>query len=315
MEHAMTGSAPQLQKVLEKAKRAAPSCARVLVTGETGTGKEMLARFIHAQSKVASGPFVAVNCAGLSAALLESELFGHVKGAFTTAHRTHEGLASAARGGTLFLDEVSELPCETQAKLLRFAETGEFRKVGAAKTEISDARIVCASNISLENAVRRGAFREDLYHRLAVVTLCLPPLRERRGDIVPLALRFLRDISAREGKRFTAIEADAQEALQGFDWPGNIRGLQNAVHAAIALHDGETLTRAMLDLPKGEAAQMETLRQAARPQPLWRVQQAAIEAALEYCGGNIPKAARLLEVSPSTLYRRLTDESAKISSP
>ena len=314
MPHEITGTAPQLQKVLEKAKRAARSGARVLLTGETGTGKELLARRIHAQSRAASGPFVAVNCAGLSAALLESALFGHVKGAFTTAHRTHEVLAAAARGGTLFLDEVSELPFETQAKLLRFVETGEFCKVGATQTETSDARIICASNVSLESAAGQGAFREDLYYRLAVVTLCLPPLRERRGDILPLALRFLCDLSAREGKAFADIDKQAQDALCAHDWPGNIRALQNAVHAAVALHDGETLTRDMLDLPQGESAPISILREAARPQPLARVQEAAIEAALEYCGGNIPKAARLLEVSPSTLYRRLTPEAAKTAS-
>lgn len=314
MPHDITGAAPQLQEALEKAKRAAASGVRVLLAGETGTGKELLARFIHAHSKVACGPFVAVNCAGLSAELLESALFGHVKGAFTTAHRTHEGLAAAARGGTLFLDEVSELSQETQAKLLRFAETGEFRKLGATQTEFSNARIVSASNMPLESAARRGLFREDLYYRLAVVTLRLPALRDRRGDIVPLARRFLRDIAAQEGKAFASIDKQAQDALCAHDWPGNVRALRNAIHAAVALHDGETLTLAMLDLPKGDGRQMDILREAAKPQPLWRVQEAAIEAALEYCGGNIPKAARLLEVSPSTLYRRLTGETAKTAS-
>lgn len=305
MDQSITGSAPALVKTLEKAKRAAKSGARVLVTGETGTGKEMLARLLHRESARAKGPFVAVNCAGLSAALLESELFGHVKGAFTTAHRTHEGLASAAQNGTLFLDEVSELPKDTQAKLLRFVETGEYRKVGGLKTERSNARIVCASNIALDAAVRRGVFREDLCFRLAVVTLHLPPLRARREDIPALALRFLHDTAQSEGKAFRNISQDARDALQAHDWPGNVRALQNAIHAAVALHEGETLVLSMLDLPKGEGRQMNILREAAKPQPLWRVQEAAIESAIEYCGGNIPRAARLLEVSPSTLYRRL----------
>ncbi len=300
--HSIIGQSQHFRATLHKASLAAKSRVRILLKGETGTGKETLARFIHAESAQNAHPFVAVNCASLSPDLLESELFGHVKGAFTGALKDHGGLVAAAAGGTLFLDEIAEMPPALQAKLLRFAETGEFRKVGSAAIEKADMRLIAATHRNLDDAVRRGLFREDLYYRLAIVTLTLPPLRERRDDIPLLAAAFLDGISAAERRAFTHIEPASLAALASHPWPGNIRELYNMSYNAAVMQSGPALS---LALPHPESsAVMELMRGSTKPQPLWRVEQAAIDAAVDYCGGNIPQAARLLEVSPSTLYRR-----------
>lgn len=299
MNGAIIGQSPALLAAIAKADKAAASSARILVTGETGTGKEMLARRIHAGSTRAPKPFVALNCASLSPELMESELFGHVKGAFTTALRDHGGLVAGADGGTLFLDEIAEMPVALQAKLLRFIETGEYRRVGDAALRRADLRVIAATHRDL----RGGDFRDDLYYRLAVVTIAMPPLRLREGDIPLLAAHFLAAIAAQEKRAMMRPGAAALAALQRHDWPGNIRELHNMLYNAVVMHDGADLTPAMLALP-APVDSMALMRDAAKPQALWRVEQAAIDAAIQYCGGNIPHAARLLEVSPSTLYRR-----------
>lgn len=299
MEAQIIGQSPALLAALAKADRAAASNARVLVTGETGTGKEMLARRIHAGSARARKPFVALNCASLSPELMESELFGHVKGAFTTALRDHGGLVAQADGGTLFLDEIAEMAPALQAKLLRFIETGEYRRVGDSAMRRADLRIIAATHRDL----RGHDFRGDLYYRLAVVAIAMPPLRMRADDIPLLAEHFLNGIAAQEKRNVMRLDTTALVALQRHDWPGNIRELHNLLYNAAVMNDGDVLTAAMLSLP-AQADSMAMMREAAKPQPLWRVEQAAIDAAIQYCGGNIPHAARLLEVSPSTLYRR-----------
>ncbi len=299
MDCTIIGQSPALLAALAKADRAAASAARVLVTGETGTGKEMLARRIHAGSARAGRPFVALNCASLSPELMESELFGHVKGAFTTALRDHGGLVAQADGGTLFLDEIAEMPAALQAKLLRFIETGEYRRVGDAALRRADLRIVAATHRDL----RSGGFRDDLYFRLAVVTIAMPALRDRATDIPLLAEHFMLRIAAQEKRPVMRPDAAALAALTRHDWPGNIRELHNLLYNAAVMHDGAVLTATMLQLQPCGAA-IDIMRDAAKPQALWRVEQAAIDAAIDYCGGNIPHAARLLEVSPSTLYRR-----------
>ncbi|MDE1152892.1 MAG: sigma-54 dependent transcriptional regulator [Micavibrio sp.] len=301
MTFIQTGSG--IAGVLAKADKAARSTARILITGETGTGKEMLARHIHAAGARAHKPFIAVNCASLSAELLESELFGHVRGAFTSALRAHDGLVRAADGGTLFLDEIGELAPALQAKLLRFVETAEFRKIGATAVERADVRIISATHRDLKRMAQQRRFREDLYFRLAVLTLALPPLRARQDDILPLAKHFIAALAVQENRAAPQLTADAEAALLAHDWPGNIRELQNTLHQALILHDGATLTAAQITTVAADAV-LATLRAAARPQPLWLVQEAAIDAALQWCHGNIPRAAALLEVSPSTLYRR-----------
>jgi len=291
--------------VMAAAEKAACSTARILITGETGTGKEMLARHIHAASQRAAKPFVAVNCASLSAELLESELFGHVRGAFTSALRNHDGLVRAADGGTLFLDEIGELAPALQAKLLRFIETAEFRKVGATAIERADVRIITATHRDLKQAAQQRRFREDLYFRLVVITLSLPPLRDRRDDILPLSHHFITTLSALENRAAPVLTPAAEAALLAHDWPGNIRELQNTLHQALVMQQGPVLDAADIQTaPLEKDGAFAALRAAARPQPLWRVEEAAIDAAIRWCNGNIPRAAALLEVSPSTLYRR-----------
>ncbi len=298
MNYSIIGQSPSFLAAIVKADKAAASHARVLLTGETGTGKEMVARRIHTHSSRAQKKFVALNCASLSPELMESELFGHVKGAFTTALRDHGGLVAQADGGTLFLDEIAEIAPGLQAKLLRFVETGEYRRVGDALLRRADVRVMAATHGDLKNS---DGFRSDLYYRLAVITIVLPPLRLRDGDIVLLAENFLSSICARENHAPMRLAADAVAALLRHDWPGNIRELHNTLYNAVVMNAGDTLTAAMLQL---QPQAIDMMRDAAKPQPLWRVEQAAIDAAIDYCGGNIPHAARLLEVSPSTLYRR-----------
>ncbi len=298
MDLSIIGQSPQLLAAIAKADRAAASHARVLLTGETGTGKEMLARRIHAHSARTQKQFVALNCASLSPELMESELFGHVKGAFTTALRDHGGLVAQADGGTLFLDETAEIAPGLQAKLLRFVETGEYRRVGDAQLRRADVRVIAATHRDLKNS---DTFRSDLYFRLAVITIALPPLRLRGGDVAQLAENFLSSICARENHAPMRLDGDAVAALLDHGWPGNIRELHNTIYNAVVMNAGDTVSAVMLQL---QPQAIDMIRDAAKPQPLWRVEQAAIDAAIDYCGGNIPHAARLLEVSPSTLYRR-----------
>jgi two-component system repressor protein LuxO len=296
----LIGTSPVWNDTLALAQKAAQSRARLLLLGETGTGKDLLARHIHAQSPRAGQPFVALNCAALSPELLESELFGHARGAFTGAARAHDGLAAAAHGGTLFLDEIAELAPALQAKLLRFADSGEYRPVGSSQTLQADVRLIAATHQPLERRVAEGRFREDLYFRLSVLTIALPPLRERREDIAALARHFLALAGAEEGRNFTAISAEAEAALCARAFPGNVRELENLIRRAVVMHEGPVLEASQLPASRPS----EPIRLAAAPRPLRLLEQEAIEAAIDYCGGNIPRAAALLEVAPSTLYRR-----------
>lgn len=224
----------------------------ILVTGETGTGKELVASALHKHGPRRKGPLIAVNCAAIPATLLEAELFGHVKGSFTGAHKDRQGYAEAADGGTLFLDEIGEMPMEMQAKLLRFLQEGEVRPVGGNAVKFVDVRVVAATNRALENQIRAGAFREDLYYRLAVLTLSLPSLRERRDDIEPLA-RFLLSRNEGEGLPTAKLSDDALEVLRAFEWPGNIRQLQNELTRAAAFAQGGQIHAADLELVSKKA--------------------------------------------------------------
>ena len=241
---------PQTLQLIDQAKRVAPSKAAILITGETGTGKEVLARLIHDHSDRKEKPFVAVNCAALPSNLVESELFGHEKGAFTGATSQRVGRFEEAEDGTLFLDEIGDLPQDVQVKLLRFLEAGEFQRVGSNKQIQSNTRIISATNVELSTAVEGGDFREDLYFRLNVVRLHVPPLRERKGDVIPLAEHFLATISKREGRDITACDENARETLLGYAFPGNIRELRNVVERAVLLCQGPKITAQDLDLPK-----------------------------------------------------------------
>jgi DNA-binding NtrC family response regulator len=287
-----------MQQVLVRVARFAASDAPVAVLGETGTGKEVVARVLHANSRRASGPFVPVNVAALPAELLESELFGHGKGAFTGATAARRGLFEAASTGTLFLDEVAELPLSLQAKLLRALQDGEIRRVGENQAFAADVRIVCATHRDLAARVREGSFREDLYYRLKVLAVHVPPLRERRDDILPLA----RGLLAAAGTGARGFTPAAEARLLAYAWPGNVRELQNAVSHGAALAHGELVDET--DLPD------ELLAPAATPGAhrlgtLAELEREHILRVLDACGGAQAEAARVLGIGRNTLWRKL----------
>jgi two-component system NtrC family response regulator len=236
------GKSPLMTRAIDEARKAAASKSTVLLLGESGTGKEIFARAIHNWSQRRSEPFVAINCVGLSRDLLESELFGHEKGAFTGAHQRKKGKIELADGGTVFLDEIGDISPELQTKLLRFLQEREFERLGGNQRLTVDVRIIAATNRDLEQAVVKGVFREDLYHRLNVIPIHLPPLRERREDIPQLAAHFIRHFSAETKKRFSRIAMDAQEKLVAYEWPGNVRELANIIERGVVLGEGPELT-------------------------------------------------------------------------
>jgi DNA-binding NtrC family response regulator len=289
-----------MRPVLQLMERVAASDANVLVSGEHGTGKEVVAQWLHAASPRAARPFVAVNLGGLSEGLFESEMFGHVKGAFTDARADRIGRFELAEGGTLLLDEIGTMAPRQQAKLLRVLETSEVERVGASRSRRIDVRILSATNADLAAEVAAGRFREDLLFRLNTIEIRLPPLRERREDIRALADLFLRRYAARYRKALVGLEADALEALECHAWPGNVRELDHTLERAVLMAQG-TVVRAPdlgLRLTPGSAPRLEDL-------PLEEVERLLVRKALERHGGNVSQAAKALGLSRSALYRRL----------
>lgn len=306
------GASDAIRQLYDQIVRIAPSKAPVFITGESGTGKEVCAEAIHARSDRASGPFIALNCSAIPKELMESEIFGHVKGAFTGAHEERAGAAELAHGGTLFLDEICDMDFALQAKLLRFVQTGTVRRVGDVRQRHVDVRFVCATNRDPASDVATGRFREDLYYRLHVLPLHLPPLRERAGDIVRLARAFLARYAEEEGRAFAGFTLEAEAALEEFAWPGNVRQLQNVIRRVVVLHNSEYVSAEMLPLsPDGSAheASRDTgvLPRTESPAiaPYRMQEQKIIEKALAAFGGNAQKAAAALEIAPSTIYRKL----------
>ena len=339
--HGMVGSSPLTREVFRKISLYGPTAAAVVVTGETGAGKELVARALHECSDRASGSYIAVNCSAISAELLESELFGHEKGAFTGAVRTHVGRFERADGGTLFLDEIGDMPLHTQAKLLRVLEEGTFERVGGESTRRIDVRIVAATNVPLEQAVGQGRFRADLYHRLSVLRIHLPPLRERKEDIPALVSHFLQIFSQKYGRRIHRLTGEALALLQSYLWPGNIRELRNVLERVFIETPGEVIgakafrewiqerrhfatgewgaspaeTSPMIppypllsapSLLEGPAVSPSSAnlprRQSTRPVELDADE---IRQAFQAADGNLTAAARLLGVHRATLYRYL----------
>jgi len=324
------GSSLPMQIAYRIIESAAASKATVFITGESGTGKELCAQAVHDLSDRAKAPFVAINCAAIPKELFESEIFGHVKGAFSGAVADRQGAAERAAGGTLFLDEIGEMSLDLQVKLLRFIQTGTFQKVGSSRTQLSDIRFVCATNRDPLEEVAAGRFREDLYYRLNVVPVRLPPLRDRDDDVLTIAETFLRRFSGEESRSLRAFSPEVQSIFRGFDWPGNVRQLQNVVKNIAVLNDGEIVEPHMLPEPlrsialpnlneRQASAQAEPQPVATDPapnatvpepptagviEPLWLVEKRAIERAIERCRGNIPVAAAMLGVSASTIYRK-----------
>ncbi|HLL26976.1 MAG TPA: sigma-54 dependent transcriptional regulator [Xanthobacteraceae bacterium] len=308
------GGSEAMRSLYDQIIRIAPSKAPVFITGESGTGKEVSAEAIHARSERSSGPFIALNCSAIPKELMESEIFGHMKGAFTGAHEDRAGAAELAHGGTLFLDEICEMDLGLQAKLLRFVQIGSIRRVGDIKERAVDVRFICATNRDPASDVATGRFREDLYYRLHVLPLHLPPLRERTGDIVQLARAFLARYAEEEGRAFTGFSPAAEAALEQFGWPGNVRQLQNVIRRVVVLHNGEEVSAEMLPFTADAGAIMayEAGRDTNLPRtesptiaPYRTQEQKIIQDALAAFGGNAQKAAAALEIAPSTIYRKL----------
>jgi two-component system repressor protein LuxO len=329
--HEMIGSCLPMQTVYHIIETASSSKASIFITGESGTGKELCATAIHKESKRKDKPFVALNCASIPRDLLESEIFGHVKGAFTGASSSRDGAALNADGGTLFLDELCELPLDLQSKLLRFIQFGTFQPVGSNKDIKVDVRFVCATNREPLDEIEKGNFREDLYYRLNVIPLQLPSLRERGRDVLMIAERILKQYSKEEGKQFEKLSAEVANKFLAYSWPGNVRELCNVLRNIVVLNDGFIVDISMLPsalsdsnaqanvvTERGDLSNsIKPIMHGAKPsysssdeiggdtiEPFWIEEKRIIERAVELCNGNIPKAAAFLEISASTIYRK-----------
>ena len=312
----IVGSSQAMRSVMEQVRQVAPTRTTVLVTGESGTGKELVAQALHKLSTRADKTFVAVHCASLSENLLESELFGHERGAFTGATERVQGRFELADGGTIFLDEIGEISLATQVKLLRVLETRKFERVGGTQTLSVDVRVIAATNRNLKEMSEKGTFREDLYYRLNVINIRIPPLRERREDIRLIMDYYLKKCSAENGRRIDGFSNDAVQFLEAYDWPGNVRELRNAVERMVVLAQGSTLT--LNDVPeeirKALGAQLEREQQPQEPSVaetgvlgIRYNEKALILKALEECGGNRSQAAIKLQISRRTLHRKLNE--------
>jgi len=312
------GSSEVMERLHQKISSVARSMATVFITGESGTGKELCALAVHAASPRATGPFIALNCGAIPQDLLESEVFGHMKGSFTGAISDKPGAAAAADGGTLFLDEICEMAPALQTKLLRFLQTSTVVPVGATRPRKVNVRIICATNRDPLDAVRRGEFREDLYYRLFVVPLHMPPLRDRGEDVLEIAETALARFAREEGKPFDGLDAPVRALFRALPWPGNVRQVLNVIRNIVVLNEGGLVTLDMLPdtldrqidpapprgiapLPAPSALSLDDLI----GRPLAEIERAVIEATLARHGGSVPRAARVLEMSPSTLYRKI----------
>ncbi|MCG9546141.1 sigma-54 dependent transcriptional regulator [Vibrio sp. Isolate33] len=352
--HNFIGSCLPMQAVYKIIDSVAPTTASVFINGESGTGKEVCAEAIHQESQRGDKPFVAINCGAIPRDLMESEIFGHVKGAFTGATTDRKGAAMQAHGGTLFLDELCEMELEMQKKLLRFLQTGTFTPLGGNREIKVDVRIICATNRDPLVEVEEGRFREDLYYRVHVVPIEMPPLRERGGDIVTLCNHFLKLYAKQDKKKFKSIDKETQALLKRYTWPGNVRQLQNIIRNIVVLNNETSVTKEMLPPPINKAESTkpksvtpirnvapvavnapapvaetklppitpEELEQTPAPQvqsepmtpaftttegairPMWQIEREAIQHAINHCDGNVLNAAVLLELSPSTVYRK-----------
>ncbi len=308
----LVGSSPYMKRVFDLIEGVAYSSSTILLQGESGTGKELVARAIHHRSPRRSRPFVAVNCSALTDTLLESELFGHEKGAFTGATAVKKGLFEVADGGSIFLDEIGQIPQPTQVKLLRVLQNGELKRVGSAEVRQVDVRVIAATNVDLSKATQQGLFREDLYYRLNVITIGLPPLRERQGDISLLALHFLRKYNVRTGKSIEGLRPEVMAVLESYPWPGNVRELENAVERAVVLGRGHEIE--LTDLPENLRATPQTHHEAAiswaeltyrqaKEIALGEFDRRYISELLTRTGGNVSQASRKAGMDRSNFRR------------
>jgi two-component system response regulator HydG len=301
------GKSKRFLEVLKLAEHVSPTESTVLIQGESGTGKEVVARYIHNLSNRVDGPFLSINCGALPENLLESELFGHVKGSFTGAVRDKQGLFAAARGGSFFLDEVGEMPPSLQVKLLRVLQEREAIPVGATEAIPVDVRIIAATNRDLEEEIRRGNFRSDLFYRLNVIALNLPPLRDRRDDLLLLLEAFLQNLAQENGGEPKALSSEALDAVMVYEWPGNVRELENALEHAVVLSRGNLIEAGSLPerITKRRKEPLVAERSYRNP-TLEVIERAYIMWVLQAEGGNKTRAAEVLGIDPSTLYRKLS---------
>ncbi len=294
----------EFKDVLELAEKVAPSTSTVLLLGENGTGKELIARHVHRLSKRGEGPFIALNCAAIPATLLESELFGHEKGAFTGATSLRRGVFELANKGTIFLDEIGDLPLETQSKLLRVLQEREFERLGGTKIIKVDVRVIAATNQNLDEKMKQKLFREDLYYRLNVFPIRIPPLRERKDDIPLLAKHFLTIYAKETNKAIKDIDDQAMQELLAYAWPGNVRELQNIIERAVVLTGGERLDRKSLILPSVDSTEGPSYKKGLK-EAVTDFKMAYIKEVISRCGGNQRKASEFLKIQPSYLSRLL----------
>lgn len=304
------GASGAMQKVYDKIKRVARSDIPVFITGKTGTGKEVCAQSVHTYSDRHNKPFIALNCAALPANMIDSALFGHVRGAFTNAEKARDGAIARAEGGTLFLDEICDMPLESQAKLLRFTQRLEYQKLGSDTLLKSNVRIICATNCDPLDRVQQKVFREDLYYRLHAVPIMMPDLKERDEDMIDIAYYYLEQFSKKYKKPFEDFSDITLSLLKDHEWPGNVRELENLIHQVVSSYDASLVTAEMLPPhigkleTKGEYNITKNFSHDVSL-PLWRVEKRAIENVLRQTSGNVQKAAQILDVAPSTIYRKM----------
>jgi two-component system, NtrC family, response regulator AtoC len=294
---------PGMREAVSLAERVSSADANVLITGETGVGKDLLASFIHSKSRRAAQPLVKIDCATLPGDLLEAELFGYERGAFTGAVETKAGRFEAAQKGTIVLDEIAHLSNDAQAKLLRVIETREFERLGGRKTIKLDARLIALTNVDLESAVKVGRFREDLFYRLNVINIRVPPLRERKDDLSKLIQHFLKHYSAKHGRNVQRVSPEALAMLQAYEYPGNARELANLLERAVIVATGKRLEEA--DLPEGLKAAVSAQQRKQKPQSLAQLEAAYISEMLTATGGNKAECARILGISRKNLYEKI----------
>jgi len=304
------GQSQAMMGVYDKIERLAPSDTPIFIEGASGTGKEICAQALHKYSKRKEQPFIVVNCANLTPDLIESALFGHVKGAYTGACHARDGAIKQAQNGTLFLDEIAELPLITQAKLLRFCENFSYQKLGSDTVLKANIRLVCATNKNMNDETRQGRFRHDLYYRLYVAPIQMPALKDRGADILELANFFLKNHAHSMEKNMCFFSENAQEILMHYHWPGNVRELDNIARQIISLENSQLILASMLPskLTDKSMSNIDVGTPQTEPHihmPLWRIEKQAIQHALALTQGNIPKAAAMLDVAPSTLYRKI----------
>jgi len=313
--HNLIGYSPTMLDIYNKIKQVANSDISVFITGETGTGKELCAEAIHKESQRQNKPFFPLNCAAISSSLIESELFGHIRGAFTGATQNRKGAAEAAEGGTLFLDEIGEIDLNLQAKLLRFVETGTFYKLGSSQLQKVDVRFVCATNRNILAEIEAGRFREDLYYRLKGTSIRMPPLRERGEDVLQLAQFFLRKYASLEDKFCNGFTSEAENIILNEEWRGNVRQLEHVIQNAVLLNDTEKISASILRAALDEEPDPPPTKDSpyTKIRPLWLVKKEAILEALEICKGDVKLAAEYLEIGPATIYKDLKKWNIKIN--